>query len=185
MCFQSQSPRRCSLLEATKPHTHRFPPARCWDSTLHKPRHCDVSSRDTRRNSRALTLRWKGARPDAVQVFDDRGSSTHLYRLAWRRGGWRGLSLQMLGRSARPSVHVPVSQSTGVNVVVQWLPLLLRIREVQGQISVRGPAIQTEVSSVPPVKFWDSALNQATTASFNILSNSSLIYHYFIRRYIM
>jgi hypothetical protein len=136
MCFQSQSPRRCSLLEATKPHTHththRFPPARCWDSTAHKPRHCDVWPSDTRRNSRALTLRWKGSRPDAVQVFDDRGPSTHLYRLARRRGGWRGLSLQTLGRSARPSVHVPVSQSTGPNVVDKMLPLLLRIREVPG-----------------------------------------------------
>jgi hypothetical protein len=61
-------------------------------------------------------------------------------------------------------------------------------RDPRVQISVQTPAIPTEFlwfSSFPPGKFWDSTLNEATTASSHILFNSSLTFHPSIRRYIV
>jgi hypothetical protein len=67
--------------------------------------------------------------------------------------------------------------------------LLLRIREVCIQISDRRPTKLIEdfrgFSSVPPSKCRQSALTQATTASFRIISQLSLTYYPFTRRYIV
>jgi hypothetical protein len=64
---------------------------------------------------------------------------------------------------------------------VEWLALLLRIREVPG--SNLGPKTGylycgfSWFSSVPPGKCWDITLKQAMADSFHILSNSLSSYH--------
>jgi hypothetical protein len=74
------------------------------------------------------------------------------------------------------------------NVVVEWLKLLLLIREVPGSNLCPNTSYPDRgVSwfySAPPDKYQDSALNQATTVSFHILSNSSFTCHPPIRHYI-
>jgi hypothetical protein len=73
--------------------------------------------------------------------------------------------------------------------VVEWLTLLRRIRDVP--VSYLGPKTGYPewgfpwCSLVHPGKFWDSALNYVTTASYHTLSHSLFIYNHFIRRYIV
>jgi hypothetical protein len=84
------------------------------------------------------------------------------------------------------SLHVNVMQmvkpknanTLKLNVVVIWLTFLLRIRELWFQFLAQKPPIRTEVfvfSSIPPSECWDSAFNYATTSSFQISSNSSIL----------
>jgi hypothetical protein len=54
-----------------------------------------------------------------------------------------------------------------------------------GLENVYSDYIISVVFSVHTGKLHDSALNYSTTASFHVLSNSSFIYHPFIRRYII
>jgi hypothetical protein len=69
-----------------------------------------------------------------------------------------------------------------MNVVVEWLTLLLRILEVPDS-NLRLSLLRYLLCfSVPPGKCRYSTLNQAMTASFNILSNSSFTYRHFIGR---
>jgi hypothetical protein len=76
---------------------------------------------------------------------------------------------------------------TSPNVVIEWLTLLLRIREVTG--SHLGQETRYPdwgfvwFSSVCPRKFRVSTLNSATTDFSLILSNSSFTCYPFIRRY--
>jgi hypothetical protein len=63
--------------------------------------------------------------------------------------------------------------TTGPNVVVEWLTLLVRIRDVSGSNLRPEPGYVdcgfSWLSSVPPGKCRDSVLNQATAVSFDIL----------------
>jgi hypothetical protein len=70
------------------------------------------------------------------------------------------------------------------DVMVDWLTLLLRIREVPGSnvgLETGCPARGFSwFFSVSPNKCRDITLNYATTASFHILSNYLFTYHPFI-----
>jgi hypothetical protein len=62
-----------------------------------------------------------------------------------------------------------------VNVEVEWLAFLLRIREVPGsnlRLETDCPDRFVVVPSVPPDKLKDSTSNEATTTSFHIVTNS-------------
>jgi hypothetical protein len=69
-----------------------------------------------------------------------------------------------------------------LNVVVEWLTLLVHIQEVTGSNLSPGTgylAWRSWFSSVIPGKFRESTLNETTAASFHILSNSSFTYPFF------
>jgi hypothetical protein len=67
------------------------------------------------------------------------------------------------------------------NIVVEWLTLLFHIQEVPGSNLVPETDYSEGIFvffSVPPGRCRDSTLNQAMTASFQSLTNSSLPYHH-------
>jgi hypothetical protein len=63
-----------------------------------------------------------------------------------------------------------------MNSGVEWLAILFQIRENRNSVSARRSAILTkDFHGFPPSTFLDDVLNQATTASLQMLSKSYLL----------
>jgi hypothetical protein len=120
-------------------------------------------------------------RQGAILIFSSTNSSSRLLSFSPHYATRSDCLFCCIMRTPHPRpiskpVHSPHIHCRLLNIVVDWLTLLLPVWKPSVQISARKPAILTNfsfwISSVPQSKFRDSALRQFSIFSSHIPSNS-------------